>query len=434
MPGRGPASAFNRRILRERPLIHSLRAFRHRNYRLFFCGQSLAVLGSWIQYLAMTWLVYRLTGSAWLLGVTGFASQVAILVLAPFGGLWADRVDRRKLLLWTQAAAMVPGFALAALAWADAVAIWHVVVMATLFGVIMAIDMPARQSFTPAMVPVREDLPSAIAFNALMQNGGRMLGPTLAGVLIAASSEAICFLINGVSKIAAVVTLLMMTITLPAPARVTVSAWTSLKEGVAYTWNSVPLRSLLVAVALVSFMSSPYQTLMPIFAAEVFAGGAETLGVLIGAAGLGGIAGMLLLASRRDVRGLMNWIAVSACAAGATLVAFAYSTSFALSLAMIAVVGLAALTVAMSVSTIIQTVVEDRMRGRVLGLFTVSFIGMFPLGSLAAGAAASWIGAAHTLAAGGVACMLTGLWLWRRLPVLRTHIRPIYVRLGIINE
>jgi MFS family permease len=415
-------------------LIHSLRAFRHRNYRLFFCGQSLAVLGNWIQYLAMSWLVYRLTGSAWLLGVTGFASQIAILLLAPFGGLWADRFDRRKLLLVTQIAAMVPGFALAALAYANAVEVWHVIVMGALFGVIMAIDVPVRQSFTPAMVPVRDDLASAIAFNALMQNGGRMIGPTIAGVLIAASGEAVCFLVNGLSKVAAVVTLTMMTIALPAPARATSSIWSSLAEGIAYTWNSVPLRGLLAVVALVSFMASPYQTLMPIFAAEVFAGGADTLGVLIGAAGLGGITGMLLLASRKDVRGLMNWIAASAFAAGATLVVFAYSNSFPLSLAMIAIVGLAALTVAMGVSTIIQIIVEDRMRGRVLGLFTVSFLGMFPLGSLAAGAAADWIGARHTLAAGGVVCVLAALWLWRRLPVLRTHIRPIYVRLGIIIE
>src|SRR6185295_5575736 len=194
-------------------MIHSLRAFRHRSYRLFFFGQSVAVLGNWIQYLAMNWLVYRLTGSAWLLGVTGFASQIAILVLAPFGGLWADRFDRRSLLLWTQAAAMVPGFVLAALAYADAIEIWHVVIMAGFFGIIMALDVPVRQSFTTEMVPAREDLPSAIAFNALMQNSGRMLGPTIAGLLIAGSSEAVCFLINGLSKIAAVTTLMMMTVT-----------------------------------------------------------------------------------------------------------------------------------------------------------------------------------------------------------------------------
>ena len=415
-------------------MIHSLRAFRHRSYRLFFFGQSVAVLGNWIQYLAMNWLVYRLTGSAWLLGVTGFASQIAILVLAPFGGLWADRFDRRSLLLWTQAAAMVPGFVLAALAYADAIEIWHVVIMAGFFGIIMALDVPVRQSFTTEMVPAREDLPSAIAFNALMQNGGRMLGPTIAGLLIAGSSEAVCFLINGLSKIAAVTTLMMMTVTPAARSRAPLSLWDSLKEGIAYTWNSVPLRWLFPVCAVVSFMASPYQTLMPIFAAKVFAGGADTLGFLIGSAGLGGIAGMLLLASRRDVRGLMNWITASAFAAGTALIGFAYSTSFALSLALIAIVGLSALTVAMGVSTIVQTIVDDRMRGRVLGLFVVAFLGMFPLGSLAAGAAASWIGAAHTLAAGGVACVLIALWLWRRLPELRSQVRPIYVKLGIINE
>jgi len=414
-------------------MIHSLRAFRHRNYRLLFCGQSFAVLGNWIQYLAMTWLVYRLSNSAWLLGVTGFASMIGILVLAPFAGLWADRVDRKKLLVATQFAAMVPGFALAALAWADVVAVWHVVVLSVLYGVVMAIEVPVRQSLTPEMVTAREDLPSAIAFNALMQNGGRMLGPTVAGLLIAASGEAICFFLNGASKIAAVITLTMIVVPYSAAAGQS-SAWTGFKEGLAYTWSSVPLRLLLPVVAVVTFMAFPYQTLMPIFAKEVFAGGADTLGILIGAAGLGGITGMLLLAARRDVRGLMNWIAASALAAGATLTVFAYSKSFVLSLAMIAVVGLAALIVAMGVSTIIQTIVENRMRGRVMGLFTVSFMGMVPLGSLAAGAIAEWIGPYHTLALGGVACMLTGLWLWRQLPELRRHIRPLYVQLGIITE
>ena len=414
-------------------MIHSLRAFRHRNYRLLFAGQSLAVLGNWIQYLAMTWLVYRLDGSAWLLGVTGFSSQIALLLLAPFGGLWADRFDRKKLLLASQLAAMVPGFALAALAWANAVAIWHVVALSLLYGIVMAIEVPVRQSLTPDMVTAREDLPSAIAFNALMQNGGRMLGPTVAGLLIAASGEAVCFFLNGASKIAAVITLMMIVVP-PSTQAERTSAWVSLKEGIAYTWGSVPLRRLLPVVAAVTFMAFPYQTLMPIFAAEVFAGGADTLGILIGAAGLGGITGMLLLAARRDVRGLTGWIAASAFAAGATLVVFSYSTSFALSLAMIAMVGLDALVVAMGVSTIIQTIVENRMRGRVMGLFTVSFMGMVPLGSLAAGAVAEWIGPHHTLAAGGVACMATGVWLWRRLPELRRHIRPIYVRLGIISD
>jgi len=414
-------------------MIHSLRAFRYRSYRLFFFGQSLAVLGNWVQLLAMSWLVYRLTGSAWLLGVTGFASQAAILILAPFGGLWADRVDRRRLLLLTQVAAMVPGFVLAALAYAEMVAVWHVVVMAGVFGVIMAIDVPVRQSFLPEMVTSRQDLPSAIAFNAIMQNGGRMIGPTLAGVMIAGFGEAPCFLLNGVSKVAAVATLAMIVVAPAERPAAASSLWREFREGLAYTWRSVPLRLLLPVVALVSFMASPYQTLMPIFAKDIFAGGADTLGFLIGAAGLGGVTGMLLLASRADVRGLLPWLAAAAGTAGTTLMLFSYSTSYALSLALIAATGLCTLVVSMGVNTIVQTIVENRMRGRVLGLFAVAFLGMFPLGSLAAGAAASWIGAQHTLAAGGACCVLCALWLWRRLDELRDHIRPIYRRLGIIR-
>jgi MFS family permease len=412
-------------------MIHSLRAFRYRSYRLFFFGQSLAVLGNWIQFLAMSWLVYRLTGSAWLLGVTGFASQIAILLLAPFGGLWADRVDRRRLLLMTQVAAAVPGFVLAALAYLHVVAVWHVIVMACVFGVIMAVDVPVRQSFLPEMVTDRQDLPSAIAFNAIIQNGGRMLGPTLAGVLIAGFGEAPCFLINGLSKVAAVATLVMMVIKPAGHARATSSLWQEFREGLAYARASVPIMRLLPVVALVSFMASPYRTLMPIFAREVFAGGADTLGYLIGAAGLGGVTGLFLLASRANVRGLLPWIVAAAATAGTTLVLFSYSKTYALSLVLIAVTGLGSLVVAMGINTIVQTIVEDRMRGRVLGLFAVSFLGMFPLGSLAAGAAATWIGAQHTLAAGGACCVLCAFWLWRRLDELREHIRPIYTRLGI---
>jgi len=414
-------------------MIHSLRCFRYRGYRLFFFGQSLAVLGNWIQVLAMSWLVYRLTDSAWLLGVTGFASQIAILLLAPFGGLWADRVDRRRLLLMTQVAGMVPGFVLAALAYAQVVAVWHVVVMAGVFGVIMAIDVPVRQSFLPEMVTAREDLPSAIAFNAIMQNGGRMVGPTLAGLMIAGFGEAPCFLINGLSKVAAVITLAMIVIAPVTRTGPAASLWQEFREGLDYAWASVPLKRLLPVVALLSFMASPYQTLMPIFAKEVFAGGADTLGYLIGAAGLGGVTGMLLLASRPNVRGLLPWLAGAAGTAGVALILFSYSTNYALSLALIAATGLCTLVVAMGVNTIVQTIVADRMRGRVLGLFAVAFLGMFPLGSLAAGAAASWIGAQHTLALGGASCILCAIWLWTRLDELRGHIRAIYVRLGIIG-
>jgi MFS family permease len=387
-----------------------------------------------VQQIAMAWLVYRLTGSAWLLGVTAFAGQAAVLVLAPFGGIWADRVDRKKLITIAQAIAAVPAFTLAVLTWLDVVQVWHVIVLALVLGVVIAIDAPIRQSFLPDMVPDRQDLPSAIAFNSGMYNAARMIGPTVAGLLLAATSEAFCFLVNGIAKAIALVPLFMMTLPARAPSGPVTPVWHALKEGIAYAWNLVPARILLPVVALVSFMATPYQALMPIFAAEVFAGGAEMLGFLMGAAGLGGVCGILLLASRREVRGLARWIGGACFCAGAALAAFAYSSHLALSVAMLMIAGAGIVVTVNGVSTIILTIADERMRGRMSGYYTMAFLGMYPLGGLAAGALASWIGAMHTLALGGACCIACALWLWTRLPGLRGHLRPIYVRLGIIAQ
>jgi MFS family permease len=415
-------------------VLHSLRAFRHRNFRLFFSGQTLGVIGYWVQQIAMSWLVYRLTGSAWLLGVTAFAGQIAVLVLAPFGGLWADRVDRRRLLIVTQAAAAAPPFALALLAWLDVVQVWHVIVLAGILGVVIAIDAPIRQSFLPEMVPAPQDLPSAIAFNSGMYNVGRMVGPAIAGVLIIATSEAFCFLVSGVSKIIALLPLLVMATTPRELPTEKVPILRAFKEGVAYAWALVPVRWLLPVVALVSFMATPYQALMPIFAAEVFSGGPDMLGFLMGAAGLGGLIGIGLLAARREVRGMVRWVSAACFGTGAALAVFSYSSELALSVAMLMITGTGIVVAVNGISTVTMTIVEDRMRGRVMGFYTMSFLGMYPLGGLAAGALASWIGAMHTLAIGGACCMLCAVWLWTRLPGLRGHLRPIYARLGIITQ
>ena len=415
-------------------MIHALRAFGHRNYRLYFYGQSLGIIGYWIQQIAMAWLVYRLTGSAWLLGVTAFAGQIAVLVLAPFGGLWADRVQRRKLLVVMQAAAAVPAITLATLAWLEVIEVWHVISLAFVLGVIIAIDSPIRQAFLPEMVPAREDLPSAIAFNSGMYNAARMIGPTIAGVLLAVSSEAFCFLVNGATKLAAVVPLVLMVVAPRAVPATHPSLWKSFKDGAVYSWNLVPVRLLLPVVALVSFMATPYQALMPIFAAEVFAGGADTLGLLIGAAGVGGVGGILLLATRRQLRGLLAWIVAACFCAGAGLAVFAYSTQFALSMAMLALAGAGIVVTVNGISTITITIVDDGLRGRVASFYTMAFLGMYPVGGLAAGALASWIGATHTLALGGACCMLCALWLAGRLPGLRREMRPIYERLGLLRE
>lgn len=412
---------------------HTLRALRYRNYRLFFVGQSLSIIGNWVQQIAMAWLVYRLTGSAWLLGVTGFAGQIAILVFAPFGGLWADRFNKYRLLLYTQALSALPPLALALLTYADMVEVWHIIVMALVLGIINAIDTPIRLAFTTEMVTAREDLPSAIAMNALMQSAGRMIGPTVAGLLLAASTEAFCFVANTLSKIVIVAMVLAMTIK-PHPGSGTASSlWQQLAEGARYAWELIPVRWLLPMVATISFMVTPYQTLMPIFAAEVYGGGPGTLGFLIGAAGCGGVIGMLALASRRGVRGLTRWITGASLCAGLGTLVFALSPWLPLSLAALAVTGFGIVVNGMAVSTMIQTIVDDRMRGRIMGIFSVAFLGMYPLGSLAGGALASVIGAPATLAIGGGICTAAALLLWRRMPALRTHLRPIYQRLNIIQ-
>ncbi len=411
---------------------HTLRALRHRNFRLFFYGQTLSIIGNWIQQIAMAWLVYRMTESAWLLGVTGFAGQIAILVFAPFGGLWADRFNKHKLLLLTQVVSAVPPLALAVLTYAGAVEVWHIIGTALVLGIINAIDTPIRLAFTTEMVTVRDDLPSAIAMNALMQSAGRMIGPTVAGLLLAVSTEAFCFVANTLSKVLIIATVMMMVITPRLIERTAASPWQQLAEGARYAWNIIPIRWLLPMVATISFMVTPYQTLMPIFAAKVYGGGADMLGFLIGAAGCGGVIGMLALASRRDVRGLTRWITFASLCAGLGALVFALSPWLPLSFAALAITGFGIVVNGMAVSTVIQTIVDDRMRGRIMGIFSVAFLGMYPLGSLAGGALAEKIGAPATLAIGGVMTTVATLVLWRRMPALRAELRPLYQKLKII--
>ena len=415
-------------------MIHALRAFRHRNFRLFFYGQSLSLIGSWIQQIAMSWLVYRMTGSPFLLGLAAFAGQIPILVLAPLGGIWADRFDLRKLLLATQVLAMLQALALALLIYARLIQVWHIMAMATALGVIMALDTPLRQTFVPQIVPAKEDMPAAIAFNGFMQNAGRMIGPTVAGILLLYFSEAACFLINGVSKIAVIVAIFLTGVAPNVRSSSHPSLLRGLTEGVRYAWDIVPIRLLLPILALVSFMATPYQTLLPIFAKETFSGGADTLGFLMGAAGFGSLLSPIYLASRRDVRGLTRVLLGGVLLTGITLMMFAYSQLMWLSMVLIAFTGLGIILAAQAVGTIFQTIVDDGMRGRIMSFFTAAFLGIAPLGSLAAGALAHAVGAEHTLFIGGACCVAGAIVLWRQLPRLRASIRPIYIRLGIIQE
>jgi MFS family permease len=415
-------------------VIHALRAFRHRNFRLFFYGQSLSLIGSWIQQIAMSWLVYRMTGSPFLLGLAAFAGQFPILILAPLGGIWADRFDLRKLLLATQVLAMLQGLALALLTYTGRIQVWHIIVMATALGVIMALDTPLRQTFVPQMVPAKEDMPAAIAFNGFMQNAGRMIGPTIAGMLLIYFSEASCFLINGISKIAVIIAIFLTSVAPNTRPSGHPSLLRGLTEGIRYAWDLVPIRLLLPILALISFMATPYQTLLPIFAKETFSGGADTLGFLMGAAGFGSLLSPIYLASRRDVRGLTRVLLGGMLLTGVTLMIFAYSHLLWLSMVLIAFTGLGIILAAQAVGTIFQTIVEDGMRGRLMSFFTAAFLGIAPLGSLAAGSLAQAVGAEHTLFIGGACCVAGAIALWRQLPRLRANIRPIYIRLGIIQE
>ena len=412
---------------------HSLRAFRHRNFRLFFSGQSISVIGTWVHTVAMSWMVYRLSGSALLLGLVGFASLAPILVFSPIAGLVAARVDRRKLLIHTQVVAAVHALAMAALAAAGLLGVWHVIALAGLLGIIQAWDTPLRQSFLPEMVPAREDLPSAVAFGAFMQQCGRLLGPTIAGLLLTVWSESLCFLVNALSKLAVIAAVVVMQVAQRAQTRTHARVLPELAEGLRYAWRTLPVRVLLTVMAIVSFMIAPYQALMPIFAAEVYRGGADTLGYLMGAAGIGGGTAVLLLAARKDVRGLARIIMGAAIGAGLALIAFAACRWIWLAFALLAIIGAGILVVVTGTSTILQIIVEDDKRGRVMSLFTMSFMGTVPLGSLAAGAVAEWIGAQITLAAAGGCCVIAGALLWRKLAELRAHIREHYVRLGIIE-
>ncbi|MBI2313321.1 MAG: MFS transporter [Betaproteobacteria bacterium] len=410
----------------------TLRAFRHRNFRLFFSGQSLSLVGTWVQHVAMSWLVYRLTGSPLMLGLTGFAGQIPVLLFAPLGGIWSDRAELRQLLLATQIAAMLQAAVLAALTFTEAVQVWHVIGLAVLLGIVNAFDTPVRQAFLVELVGSREDLPNAIALNSFMMNAGRMIGPSVAGILISVSSEAVCFLVNALSFLAVIVAVLLME---KPPGRTQRGAppavLQGLKEGIAYAWGFAPIRALLGFIALVSFMATPYAVLMPIYAAEVFGGGPDTLGFMVGSAGLGALSGTLFLASRKSVRGLLKVIATACGAAGVALMLFAYSGSFWLSVPLLVVTGFGIIVTAAAVNQIVQTLVDDDKRGRVMGLYTMAFLGVAPLGSLAGGSLAQAIGAAHTLFIGGAFCLAGALWLvWQRR-ILGKDIRPVYDRMGI---
>jgi len=408
------------------------RALRHRNYRLFFSGQSISLVGTWITRVATSWLVYRLTGSELLLGVVGFCGQIPTMLLAPFAGVLVDRWDRHRLLVLTQAASMLQSFVLAVLTLRHEITVPWLLGLQIVQGVINAFDTPARQAFVVEMVEDRADLANAIALNSSMVNGSRIIGPSIGGLLIAAVGEGWCFLADAVSYLFVIASLMMMRLPSARSARVEARVLEELRVGYRYVRESAPIRTALVVLAIVSTMAMPYTVLMPAYAAEVLHGGPNTLGLLMTASGVGALGGGLYLASRQSVVGLGRVAAYSTLIFGAGLVAFAFTTSLWVALAVLPFVGAGFMVEMAATNTVLQTLVTDDLRGRVMAFYTMAFFGTAPLGSLLAGLAADRVGARWTIAAGGVISLAAGCWLVSRLPALRAIVRPIYIERGIL--
>jgi MFS family permease len=420
------------------PVVGSLRfgvfrALRHPNYRLFFAGQTVSLIGSWITRVATSWLVYRLTGSVLLLGLVGFAGQIPSLVLAPFAGVLVDRWNRHRILVVTQVLSMVQSFALAALSFADIITVRDILLLQMAQGIINAFDTPARQSFVVQMVDDKSDLPNAIALNSSMVNLSRVIGPSIGGVIIAAVGEAWCFFVDGISYVAVIGSLVAMRVATQPRAATTTRMSEELRDGFRYVTSFPPIRSALLLLALVSIMGMPYTVLMPAIARNVLHGDSHTLGFLMTASGLGALGGALYLASRRTVLGLGRVIPAAAITFGIGLLLFSVSRNLIVSIAVLTITGAGMMVTMASTNTILQTIVEERMRGRVMSFYTMAFLGTTPIGSLIAGIVADRVGPTMTIFLGGIACILTGTWFALRLPKFRALVRPIYIERGILR-
>jgi MFS family permease len=397
---------------------HALRSLRHRNYRLFFGGQLISLIGTWMQNVAQSWLVYRLTGSEVLLGLVGFAGLIPIFLLAPFGGAIADRADRRRVLIATQTASLLAALVLALLTLLGAVTVWHVLGTAVAFGIVNAVDIPTRQAFVPSLVE-DEDLVNAIALNSTMFNGARIVGPAVAGVVVAAVGEGWCFAANAVSFLAVIVSLTLITVPAHVRDHRTLSTMARIAEGFRFAWDNVPIRALLLLLGIVSLTGLPYTVLMPVFADRVLHGGARALGLLMAASGCGALAGALLLASRREIRGLGLWVALAAAGFGASLILFSLSRTLWLSIGLLVPAGFAMIVQMASSNTLVQSMVPDKLRGRVMSVYSMMFLGMAPFGALLAGALAERFGAPTVVAGGGAVCIVAAALFGRRLPALQ---------------
>jgi MFS family permease len=411
----------------------TFRALRSRNYRLFFGGQTLSLIGTWMQSVAMSWLVYRVTGSEFLLGVVTFAQQIPMFLVSPLAGMYTDRVDRRKLLILTQSLQAVQALVLSVLVFVHAVKVWEIVVLSIFVGIVNAFDTPGRQAFVIEMVEHRDDLPNAIALNSTQFNIARLVGPAIAGGVIKVTGEGVCFLINAISFLAVIGSLLLIRVAPRGPRVEATQAWGELVDGGRYVAGHRPILALLSLLAVVSLVSGSYQVLLPAMAKEVYHGDSGTLGLLYGAVGAGALVSAILLASRQSVLGLTRWIVMASGVFSISQALFGLAPNFWLGCLALVGVGFGAMLHMGSTNTMIQTMVEDRMRGRVMAFYAMSFVGTMPIGSLITGAISKHVGPTPTLLGAGLLGLLATTVFGRYLPHIRRHIRPIYESKGILD-
>ncbi|MCE3235595.1 MAG: transporter [Vampirovibrio sp.] len=415
-------------------LKHLFRALSSRNFRLFISGQVISLLGTWMQQMAMSWMVYRLTHSAFMLGLVAFLSQAPGFFIAPMAGVMADRVNRHKLLIITQTLAMAQAFALAYLSLSGRIEVWHVLYLSVFMGVITGIDTPVRQSFVVDMLDKPENLSNAISLNSSVFNGTRLIGPAIAGIMIATVGEGWCFFLNGTSYIAVILALLSMRLTPKPVVQHTRSYLESVREGFSYAYHFPAMRAILLLVALVSLAGLPYSVLVPVYARDILHGDAQTLGYLMGSVGAGALTGAFYLASRSNVLGLGRLIPIAAGLFGITLVGFAFSHTLWLSMGLIYLLGLCMMMQLASSNILLQTLADEPMRGRIMSLYTMAFLGMTPFGSLMIGSMATHIGVSTTLAIGGCTCIAGAVLFSSRLSPLRKTVLPTYAQRGILQE
>lgn len=410
------------------------RSLRYRNYRLFFIGQGISLIGTWMQTVAMGWLVYRMTSSAFLLGVISFASLICVFLFSPLAGVLSDRFDCRRIMLITQGLSMVQALTLAAVVLTGTAAVWNLIALSAALGLINSFDMPARQSLILDLVEDKADLGNAIALNSSLFNGARLIGPAIAGILVALVGEGICFLINGLSFIVVLACLLSMRLNPRGIVPTQDNFFSGMKEGLAYASSFPPIKYTLILLSLSALVAMPYAVLLPVFAREVLQGNANTLGFLVSAAGCGALVGAIYLASFKDVRGLLKMIIIAAIAFGAGLVLFSFSHVLWLSLLFIAIAGFGMVTQMAATNTLLQLIADDDKRGRVISFYIVSFNGVSPFGSLLYGWLASIIGVSFTVLAGGLCCMSGGLLFIGRFKSIKYQVLSALYKKGLVSE